>query len=106
MKIIKLSMEKNKLFKEALSENAREYNNRPEFIYRIHRWKFTNLKRIPFSLSTFYHCNGWVLKGFFLYSSFYILFRSKPEVPKWNREGFDGYDSGHHAFKSSPIGII
>lgn len=87
---------KEHLFANQLKLQEKEFLNRPEFIYRMNRNRFTNLRRVPTLLPSWNLGQGWILKGFLVYSVYYILFPRRPVVPHWNREGYE-YDYGHHS---------
>jgi hypothetical protein len=84
-----------KLFKFQLDKMEKDYNTRSEFLYRLNRSKFDTSIMRPYSFfAPFYHANGWILKGFLLYATYYYLFKSKPYSQHWNREGYI-YESTH-----------
>ena len=93
------------LFKYQVEKLEKEYNTRPEFISRLNRHKFDNIRRMPANICTGYFTKGWCVKGFIAYAFFYYLFKRSPVTPYWNREGYYSYDSSHHTYKSDTVRV-
>lgn len=94
------------LFKYQIEKQLNDFNNRPEFLYRLNRWRFDNIRRIPGNFSIGYLTKGWIVKGFVAYSLFYILIKRKPVTSYWNREGYYSYDPDHHTYKSDTLNVL
>lgn len=88
-------------FLKHLTELENTYNTRPQFIYRLNRFRYDTFLRIPHNISLRPWTGGWVLKGIMAYSVFYLLLRRTPTVPYLNREGYYNYDYGHHTSQMS-----
>jgi hypothetical protein len=89
-------MEEKKLFKYYLDKNKEYHGSRPQFDYRINRWRFNTFVRRPMALVPWSIFSGWIMKGAYLYIAYYILFKSTPFVKHWNREGYE-YEREHKA---------
>lgn len=82
MNLIKLLLKMNetenkKLFKHYLTEYKNYNQERPQFLYRIERWRFNTILRRPFHIAPWYTFNGWLLKGCIAYLAYYFLLKSK-----------------------------
>ena len=97
-----MSRSNNILFNQTLKEIEKEYNTRPEFQYRLGRFKFDNFLRVPLAITFRHHTGGWFVKGLFLYVAYYILLKRRPLEPYLNRVGYYSYDSGHHTADVGP----
>jgi hypothetical protein len=87
-------MEEKKLFKYYLDKNKEYHANRPQFDYRINRWKFNTYLRVPAAIVPWNLYSGWVMKGAYIYIAYYLLFKRSPLVKHWNREGYN-YEKIH-----------
>ncbi len=85
-----------KLFKYYLEEKEAYHNSRPQFDYRINRWKFNTYLRVPFSLVPRNMFYGWVLKGSIAYFLYFLLIKRTPYVKHINRQGYE-YEKAHKA---------
>jgi hypothetical protein len=89
-------MEEKKLFKYYLDKNREYHANRPQFDYRINRWKFNSQFRRPFAIIPWHFFSGWVGKGACLYIAYFFLFKRQPFIKHWNRQGYE-YEKEHKA---------
>ncbi len=96
--------DKKHLFATQLKEMEKNHLERPEFIYRLHRHKYRTLRRIPVAYS-WNLTQGWMLKGFMIYTVYYIFLKKNPFTHHWNREGYNNYDPGHHTWKSFTLNL-
>lgn len=92
------------MFLKDLQKLEEKYNTRPEFQFRLWRNRFFNIQRIPLGVNFRTYTGGWILKGFYAYALYYLIFVRKPLVPYLNREGYNQYDAGHHTWKAAYYG--
>jgi len=87
--------EGKKLFKFHLDVNENYYNTRPEYLYRMNRFKYNTAIMKPLSFfAPAYNAQGWILKGALVYFAYYWMFKREPYTKHWNREGYI-YESAH-----------
>ena len=94
-----------KYFNKHIKQLEEQYESRPQFQYRLFRPKFTPVLRIPFGVTFRQYTGGWILKGFFFFSGYYIFFGNSL-TPHLNREGYHSYDSGHHVSSPSQWAVV
>ena len=87
-------MNGNKLFKHYLEDSQKYHANRPEFDYRLNRWKFNTYLRNPCAIVPRNMFMGWSLRGSLVYLIYYYLIKQKPLVKHWNRQGYQ-YEKEH-----------
>ncbi len=85
--------------KATLDAHEIHNNTKPQFPYRMNRWRYdTYLKRsLGFNPRGIF--SGWVLKGGIAYIVYYYVIRRQPHISHWNREGYF-YESAHKAPKA------
>ena len=98
---------KVELFNTHLKQLETSFNERPQFVYRMHRKLFTTMGRtFPSIFAWRGFSGGWIFKGFYAYTICFFLFMKKQGAPYTNREDYHGYDPVHHQWKQPSYGMM